>query len=224
MSHNQSGRRANPTSVEGRFEHPSRLADPGPRFPGFRVCPTCCRIYGAPPEAPGHRQFCQCTPEEIRSAQAQWADVHCHWDFCWCCGMDVRPASSRWSLYFDEICQGAVRQLNQQARGVIPIGRHSMQSGAAWTPGAEDVLEAFADRLIAFVEATENLERYGTGVVAERFHKAGFRSRQGPTLDAFLDHVRRKEGPREQGTAIARLLLAAVTGDGPRSVVTPTES
>ena len=113
----------------------SREAPPGELL----VCHSCLLLKGpVPGRTDGARQFCDCTPGEVRRAQSRWGgDFNTYAELCRCCGLVLLRSGSRFSIWFCTQCLEAIKALNRSAgRSLVPIGRHSFMNGVGSERGA----------------------------------------------------------------------------------------
>ena len=101
-----------PGDEEDKMTAPS-LAAPSSREapPGeLLICCRCLLLKGSVPgRTDGARQFCDCTPVEVRQAQPRWGgDFNTYAELCRCCGLVLIRSGSRWSVWFCASCKEAV--------------------------------------------------------------------------------------------------------------------
>ena len=194
----------------------SREAPPGELL----ICCRCLLLKGSVPgRTDGARQFCDCTPVEVRQAQPRWGgDFNTYAELCRCCGLVLIRSGSRWSVWFSASCKEAVVTLNRYAgRCVIPIGRHSLMNGVGASAAqlrSEIGAQAFADQLTTFFGTMSGLETWACTIVQRNLTELGFDTEHDTRLADYLDAVK---GSVLSPTPAFEALLSAATDPRPES-------
>jgi hypothetical protein len=141
----------------------------------------CLLLKGpVPSRADGARQFCDCTPLEVRRAQPRWGgDFNTYAELCRCCGLLLLRSGSRFSIWFCGQCLEAIKALNSSAgRCLVPIGRHSFMNGV----GASAAQLRTEGGARALAEGTRT-------IVQRNLTELGFDNERDARLADYLDAV-----------------------------------
>ncbi len=185
----------------------SREAPPGELL----ICRTCFLLKGpVPGRSDGARQFCDCTPLEVRRAQPCWgSDFNTYAELCRCCGLALLRSGSRFSIWFCTQCLEAINALNRSAgHCLVPIGRHSFMNGvSAAQLRTESGARALAEQFAYLLDRERRLEAWARTTLHRNLTELGFGIEQEARLAYYLDAVRSSAlSPR---SAFEALLSAA---------------
>ena len=173
-------------------------AAPSPReaTPGeLQICHRCLLLKGqVPGRTDGARQFCDCTPLEVRRAQPRWGgDFNTYAELCRCCGLVLLRSGSRFSTWFCPQCLEAIKALNRSAgRCLVPIGRHSFMNGVGASAAqlrTEGGARALAEQFACLLGKESSLEGWARMTVQRNLTALGFDSEQDAALADYLDAV-----------------------------------
>jgi hypothetical protein len=155
----------------------------------------CLLLKGpVPSRADGARQFCDCTPLEVRRAQPRWGgDFNTYAELCRCCGLLLLRSGSRFSIWFCGQCLEAIKALNSSAgRCLVPIGRHSFMNGVGASAAqlrTEGGARALAEGFAYLVGIERSLEGWTRTIVQRNLTELGFDNERDARLADYLDAV-----------------------------------
>ncbi|MGA2805621.1 MAG: hypothetical protein ABSF89_14740 [Acidimicrobiales bacterium] len=169
----------------------SREAPPGELL----VCHSCLLLKGpVPGRTDGARQFCDCTPGEVRRAQSRWGgDFNTYAELCRCCGLVLLRSGSRFSIWFCMQWLEAIKALNRSAgRSLVPIGRHSFMNGVGASAAqlrTESGARALAEQFAYLLGKERSLEGWARTIVQRNLTELGLDIEQDARLADYLDAV-----------------------------------
>lgn len=186
----------------------SRAAPPGELL----ICYRCLLLKSqVPGQTDGARQFCDCTPLEVRRAQPRWrGDFNTYAELCRCCWSGA--ASQRIAL--QRLVLRAVPRGDQGLeqicpRRLVPIGRHSFMNGVGASAAqlrTEKGTRAWPSSSRSLGKE-RSLEGWARTIVQRNLTGLGFDIGQDARLADYLDAVSGSAlSPR---TAFKALLSAA---------------